>query len=1069
MIKTSPLAKAIKFALAASLSASFLSMPAFAEEAVEEEVERIAVTGSRMKKAEFSNAAPIHVIQGADALKAGIRTVSELLQNTSMANGQQFDASFNSNSGNSNASEPPPTGGVGSSNIGLRGLGAERTLILINGRRLGASGVRGAPSQPDLSLIPVNMVERVEIITEGASSIYGADAVAGVVNVILKKSFDGFEVSGSVSDTAAGGGEETDLSFITGFESEKARFAISASYYSRERVAVGDRTDCIRKIWQKEDGEKVSVCSSRFWDNSILELTGRYDNPNGFAMFYNPGQIDSLGVMDYTSSTGLPVPTDPNIAITGDSQMNRRIYSDLHHDGKDRMNADLIQPVTRFSLAANGSYSPDWWGGDEEIFYEAYYFHRHLTSLASTEQIFPTIPGMIPQEWNEYDKDESGNLILDSDGNPILIGTHILTGADGKPILTQNPLSPFDVDTSNIITLEDMQQKREVELNHFRFVTGLRGDFTNDWLSDKGWTYEMFGSYDRGVGKQDQQIMNESNLALTLGTLRVDPSGNLICGVNAPAGINFITPQDCVPVNFYAPEIFTGGKYGGGTFASQAERDFLIGTRMNSTTVEQIMASAYVTGDLFDFDSGGTVTAAFGAEFRRDRIQSEADMLGANGLVAAENPLSEGATAGDRDVTDVFGEISLPIAVDQSWANLFEIEAALRYTDESNFGSELTNRARVTYKPTESLLFSTSYGTSFRAPNLREQFLAGQFGGQAGGSDPCSVPEHLQTDGQYDPDKEDRSQNILSNCTATGADYTQIGLSGVPTIPTVSKGNAETLKPETSENITASFKWTPTFDGDSEFDLGITYWSLEVEDTIRTVSAATMLKRCYDSTDLSSPFCSRIERDRGADVDPRLNFPSLVDISFINIGEETSKGIDVNTRFATGLGDVFGLPVHMVWTNQYTLQTERELTIFKGEEAEDLLEDFGTPEHRLISTVNLVSGDWNWMLMANYFSETHASDDVEDTSNCNDYFTNEDLVGKPQTVNVCSADAAIYVDTSISYNADDFTVTFGITNLLDKSPEMVDISAGSNRGNMVTSSGYDLLGRGYFLNGSVRF
>ncbi|WP_206486388.1 TonB-dependent receptor [Thalassotalea sp. G2M2-11] len=1048
MVKPSPLAKAIKFAIAASVSASFISLPVFAEEAsAEEEVERIAVTGSRIKKAEFSNAAPIHVIKADDALKAGIRTVSELLQNTSMANGQQFDATFNSNSGNSNASEPPPSGGVGSSNVGLRGLGPERTLILINGRRLGASGVRGAPSQPDLSLLPVNMVERVEVITEGASSIYGADAVAGVINVILKESFDGFEVSGALSDTAEGGGEETDFSFITGFEGDKAKFALSGSFYSRERVAVGDRTDCIRKIWQKEDGDRVSVCSSRFWDNSILELSGRYDNPNGFAMFYNPGQIDSLGVMDYTSSTGIPVPTDPNIAITGDGQLNRRVYNDMYHDGKDRMNADLIQPVTRFTLAANGSYLPDWWGGDEEIFYEAYYFHRHLTSLASTEQIFPTIPGMIPHE------DENGNIVVNDDGSPHLV---------------QNPLSPFDVEVSNIVTLEDLPQRREVELNHFRFVTGLRGDFTGGFLEDGGWSYEMFASYDRGIGKQHQPIMNETNLALTLGTLRLDVDGNPICGVNAPAGIGFITPQECVPVNFFAPSIFTGGEYGGGTFATQAEKDFLIGTRMNSTTVEQLMASAFMTGDLFDFENGGVTTAAFGMEFRRDRIQSEADTLGANGLVAAENPLSEGATMGDRDVTDVFGEISMPIAVDQDWASLFEVEAALRYTDESNFGSELTKRARVTYKPTDSLLFTTSYGTSFRAPNLREQFLASQFGGVSGSADPCSVPGSLTTDGQYDPSKEDRSQTILDNCTAQGADYTQIGLSGVPTIPTVSQGNARELKPETSENITASFKWTPVFDDDYEFDFGVTYWSLEVENTIQTISGSTMLKRCFDSPNFSSPFCSRIERNRNS-ADARLNFPSLVDISFINIGEETSKGVDINTHFSTGLGDVFGMPVHMVWINQYTLQTERELTIFKGEEAEDMLEDFGTPEHRLVSTFNFVSGDWNWMLMANYFSGTHAADDVEDNARCNEFQTNEDLVGKPQTVPVCSADSAIYMDTSLTYNADNFAVTFGISNLFDKAPDMVDISAGSNRGNMVTSSGYDLFGRSYFLNASYRF
>ncbi|MEH6384379.1 MAG: TonB-dependent receptor [Colwellia sp.] len=1053
MIKTSPIARAIQYALLAGVSSSMLSMPVYAEDVgAEKEVERISVTGSRLKKAEFSNASPIHVITAEDAMKAGVRTVADLLQNTSMANGQQFDGSYNSNSGGSNASEAPPSGGVGSSNVGLRGLGPERTLILINGRRLGSSGVRGAPSQPDLSLIPVNMVQRIEVITEGASSIYGADAVAGVINIILKESYDGFEVSANISDTEHGGGATKDFSFITGFEGDKSKFTLSASYYERDRIAVKDRTSCIRKIFEDDTGKRTSVCSSRFWDNSILDITGynaddpnappmTYPHPSGIGFFTTPGSSD-IGIPGFSSAFGLPIPNDPNVDITSSDQFNRRIYSPAHSDAVDRMEADLIQPVTRFTVAANGSYSPNFFGGDEEIFYEAYYFHRNLTSLASTEQIYPTIAANIPHE------DANGNLV---------------TNPDGSLNLVDNPLNPFpDYDVSHIMTLEDLPQKREVELNHFRFVTGFRGDFTSDWLANKGWTYEVFASYDRGVGDQTQPVMNETNLALTLGTLRLDNTGNPICGISAPAGIGFITANECVPVDFFAESIFNGGSYGGGTFATQAEKDFLIGTRINTTTVEQSMFSGFVTGDLFEFERGGAATVAMGLEFRKDSIDSAGDMLGSTGLVAAENPLTEGATIGSRDVSDVFAEISLPIAVDQSWANLFEVEAALRYTDESNFGSELTQRARVTYKPSEALLFSTSYGTSFRAPNLREQFLANQFGGVSGSADPCMVSESLTTNSQYDPAKENRSQTILDNCDAQGADYTQIGLSGVPSIPTSSSGNAQDLKPETSENITATFKWTPVFEGDYEFNFGVTYFSLVVEDTIRTISAATILKRCFDSPNMASPFCSRISRNSGnAAV---INFPNLIDTSFINIGEETSKGVDVNTRFVTNFGQV-----RMTWDNQYTLQTEREVTIFKGESSEDLLEDFGTPEHRLVSSLNFSMDEWNWMIMANYMSGTHSADDVSDTAKCDEYIKNEDLAGKPQTVPVCSADSAVYINTSLTYKGEDFLVTAGIKNVFDKAPELVDLTAGSNRGNMVTSSGYDLYGRGFFLNASYRF
>jgi len=156
--------------------------------------DRIVVTGSRIRRDEFSSAAPLQSLDAEAATQIGITSVTELIQRSSVANGQQIDRTFNSNSGNANASEPPPTGGVGSANIGLRGLDPERTLVLMNGRRLGSAGVRGAPAQPDLNLLPLNLIDRVEILTEGAAAVYGADAVAGVVNFIPYTSYDGLKI-----------------------------------------------------------------------------------------------------------------------------------------------------------------------------------------------------------------------------------------------------------------------------------------------------------------------------------------------------------------------------------------------------------------------------------------------------------------------------------------------------------------------------------------------------------------------------------------------------------------------------------------------------------------------------------------------------------------------------------------------------------------------------------------------------------------------------------------------------------------------------------------------------------
>jgi iron complex outermembrane receptor protein len=192
-------------------------------------LEEVVVTGSRIARDEYSSAAPMQTFDIPSAKQIGITSISELLPRSPIANGQQLTGEINTNAGNSNASEASAVGGVGSANISLRGLGPERTLVLVNGRRLGSSGVRGAPAQPDINLLPMNLVERVEVITEGASAVYGADAVAGVVNVILRDEFEGLEVSLNGEATSQKGGEVSQISFITGASSDNANFVIRAS------------------------------------------------------------------------------------------------------------------------------------------------------------------------------------------------------------------------------------------------------------------------------------------------------------------------------------------------------------------------------------------------------------------------------------------------------------------------------------------------------------------------------------------------------------------------------------------------------------------------------------------------------------------------------------------------------------------------------------------------------------------------------------------------------------------------------------------------------------------------
>lgn len=1035
---------------------SMLPSQVFAADDVitDKEYERIVVTGSRLQKAAFDQALPVQVLDIDKAVQAGISTVAQLLLRTTMAGGQQFDAGYNSNPGSVSAAEAPPSGGVGSANIGLRGLHPERTLVLVNGRRLGSSGVRGAPSQPDLSLLPLNMVERIEIITEGASAIYGADAVAGVINVILKRNIEGAEFAANISKTKDGGGAIRQFSWVSGHAGKKSNLVISGSYYDRKAISTGQRADgCVKSMFRGEDGTIYTQCYHPVGDNFVVNFTDGVNGPNGGDnwLFYTPGSTN-IGVENFSTGAGLPVPPYDDIQIDGNGH-NRYLYNSDYNAQRDILEADLIQPVTRFTLAINGTYEVDLLAGDEELFYEAYYFHRHLTNNAVAEINIPTIAGMIPHE----------------DANGELVRT-----ADGSLDLVDNPLNPFSGDAMVVTTLAELPQRREVELDHVRFVAGLRGDLQGEFMAAHGWNYEISAAYDRGMGHQSQPVMHEEHLFLSNETLRLDVNGEPICGLTRQTADfgGILSPQPCVVVDWFAPNIFGHGVNNHGSFSSDAQRNYLVATRTNRTVVEQVLLNAFATGELFDFDNGGSAMAAFGVEYRKDDIWSAVDYLGATGGNAAMNPLTEGATIGSRSVNNAFAEISLPIFVEQAGIELLEVEAAVRFTDESNFGNETTSRTRVTYKPIDSVILSASYGTSFRAPNLREQFLADQFQGVDGTGDPCMVPPDAKIDGVYNAAVDDRPQIVLDNCILNGVDPTALGLVGVLTIPVTVGGNAEQLLPETSTNITYSVKWSPDWDADHQINLAFSWFDIEIENTIRAVNGATIMARCFnDAPNLSSPYCARVRRD-GNNIET-FNFVTAVDGSFLNVGLETSQGLDINFDYSTNFKDVFGQALTVAWTNQYTQMTAREVTVFADEAPEDLLGDFGNAKHRLVSTVNMTLGNFDLMFVGRYLSGTHADDTTATTAACDRFITSTDLIlpdnTRPNIQPICQAGGAFYLDTSLTWKQEGFRITAGINNLLDKKAPLVARSAGSNRANMVTSSGYDLVGQNVFLNATYSF
>lgn len=1037
-------------------------------DSVEPSVEEILVTGSRIKRDAFSSTTPVQVLDASDNIKIGVTSVTEMLQRSTVSSGQQIDGSINTGSGSGTSTFP--SGGVGSSNISLRGLGEERTLIMVNSKRFGVAGVRGAPSQPDLSLIPIGMVESIDVLTGGQSTIYGADAVAGVVNMRLKRDFDGIEISGAANLPEAGGGEQFRTSLVAGGVGEKWNFTVGFEYFKRERLTAANRdfSYCTKLIEVAEDGERFSTC--RATPDNIVTLrggvlpqlppgaplaaspTGTISAVDATRPRYIPGlsAADSdIGIANWGTAFNLPNTPPGLFPIPGPRESRaifRGFFTEFWSIQEESRRADLVQGEERFSIVSNGNYKFND-KNDTSIYFETYYFNRQNNVRDGLAQFSFEIPSGIQQE------DQNGNIVVDS---------------DGKPVLVQNPLTPFPfapqlgaaASAELIVTLDDVPTDFDVELEQVRIVGGVQGDIPITFFPGKEkWTYDGFFSYDRGVGFQSQPVLFEPNLILATQTVRLDKDGNVVCGIKFNQNqAGFLTPNTCVPLRAFEKSIFEDGE---GRFSSDEEREFLVANRTNRTVTEQFNSGLVLTGDVVKVPGGGEIGAAIGGEWRLDRIRSFNDFTGVQGLVGASDPSQEGDTVGERWIYDLFAEVSVPIVVGRKFAELLQFDGSVRFTEEENFGTKTTWRAGGLYRPFPYLTFTASRNTSFRAPNLREQFLADQRGTISQGVDPCTITN-------FERFPEGPEKVILAgNCALSGADVTIVGFRGLSSIE-VQIGGADNLKPETSDSTTISVQFSQPWFNNFDFSLAATYWDIDVRNTVRELDAPTIINRCFlDSPGLTSPFCTLVERDQLAD--PADNLIRFVNASFVNVGQETADGIDFNGRLSFIAGDIDDSPVNIDFSVGATHLIEQKRKIFPDSPEIDNAGRIGNPEWAWNSTFSTRWDRFQFLWQARFIGQTQFDDDVVDPELANPFSARATFNTTKLLRADATADRRLYNDVSLSAEFSDFLVTFGIKNLTDQDPPLINASNGPNRNNAVTSSGFDLLGRTFFTNAKYKF
>jgi len=1065
-MKKAPLSYAIKAALSATLLAG-VAVPSFAQveesavanEAAEEEmVEEVYVTGSRIKRPDLDNANPVTVVSREDMVVTGVTDVGDLIQRMPAASGSPIGTTTNN-------------GGNGGVYVDLRGLGAGRTLVLLNGRRMAPAGVEGAPSAPDLSLIPGGLVQQYDLLLDGASSIYGSDAVSGVVNAILKKDFDGLAISTLTSMPEHSNGEETTLTVSWGKNWDRGFIGFGLDYFNADSVSLDDRPWTAGCDKHRELGLDGNIYTEeRRYEETLgmvttggckvtSSLVGRTIVPSAGSIYYTPGSSNG-GWGNFTETNLFGIGVD----IDGDGVADTS-YQDYSQNGTQGY-SHLFPDQERINTMFYGEYTFD---GDMNLtpYFETLYSKRENTIRGDEPQLFPTVPANNPFNLCNPDGVNGVDCGLAYDElltNPAF-AEQVRARFGGTPADFGILSGPIGAASSQpVVSVRGDRNITNVDIELFRFVGGLRGDLPQLNIgSMSDWTFDTYWSYSKSEGKTSRPGIRGDRLSLSLATTIEDPNnpGSYICGAdNNGDGIPDGT-DGCVPINMYAPSLYTVGV---GDFATQAERDYLFDTRDFNTEYYQSIFSAFATGNLFELPAGNVV-AGVGAEIRYDRIKSIPDDVARDGLFFGF--FSDGGATGSKYTRELYGEVEIPLLADKFLATELTANLSARYTKDQLYGSASTYSGKLAYRPVDSLLLRTTFGTSYRAPNLRENFLQAQTGFNDV-FDPCLIPGDAidPINGGYNPDLDNRSPETLANCRAQGLDPTVLENNGFNTYSVeIARGGNQGLLEETSDSFTIGFSYEQDFFDGFDLTLGMTYYDIDIDNSIIEPSAQFLVNDCYNTNTVST-FCGNVRRGDDGLID-------YVEAGFINRDNETARGIDINLVWKQTV-TMFDLPFDLSIDARFNRLIERSLTFTNDDGVsnfDDFVGEFGFAEWRSDSRFRVEYGDYRFTWRTRYVGSVEQSpegiDDYSDVFDTNDTgFTSDTCLGTANGATDCRdvgfADNYFVHDASFFYYGDVWTIGGGVSNVFDEAPPQVD-------GNEVTAINNTPIGVGYNLEGRTVF
>jgi len=969
-MNSNQISKAVRLALVAGAVSAVAAPAAFAADATTDQTSttsqnntaqlgKIEVTGTRIKRTDVETAQPVSIITAAQLKSTGLTSIGDILQTVTQG-GTALNTTFNN-------------GGNGRSNVDLRGLGANRVLVLVDGRRwipgLGGPGNAGV----DLQEIPVSIIDHVEILQDGASAIYGSDAIAGVVNIITVKNYNGAEANAYTSIFSGEGhhdGKVQEYDFTLGSSGDKGAVVMNVTYVNQHEVWAGSRAISKEPIRDGGIASGSGISANGQFIFTGLGATAGKNFGSGQCAAINPAS-HSYGTCDLTVSK--PVAGKPALSdLKNFTNADRFNFAPVNY---------FITPNERFSFFTQGHYDL----ADNLTFTSSVAF----TKRNSQQDLAPstitigaggsTVNGQFfgvgaTNPFNPFGVDLVGNASQFCQG-----GTLVFTGgtcSQDNYYLNGGVLRR---------PLEAGQRVFNENVETAQFSGGFKGYFNlggNEWDWDAGYTYGNDVSTNLTSG-----LFNTQRMAQAL-----DSPGFAPCAQTA----------GCVPLNLF------GG-------AGSITPDMLQYTTFEEHDVIQSEMRDYtanLNGSLADLPAG-PLGLALGYEYLEldGFFHPDAAIATGNTTGSAAKP-----TDGRTKTNAEYVEFDIPLVADAPGFKMLDLDIANRWSQFKWAGgtpgtaastvvstaNASTSRAALKWQPTDEFLIRASWSKGFRIPSISELFV-GNADSFPAVTDPCApnpggwdgVPAHLP-----------------KGCN--GQVHKQLNAQ----IKSTTGGNTN-LHPEASLSRSLGFVWNPDFI--PGFDFSMDYYSIDLEQTITRIAPQTILNGCYISQNPS--FCNQIT----------LTGKIITDFQdkFTNIGGIKTSGIDVAAHYkfpSTSAGD-FKLSMDWTFLKSFiaTTPTGSVPAFQQTEFAGSATSVGGFPKQRANVALNWNYGDWaaNWNV--EYFGQMFepCTTAVIARNACSDPTQGFNHLGK-----------TIYHDVSATYHVDSWNTdfTFGIRNLFDKQP-----------------------------------